>query len=82
MKKRVICQLEGSTKHTMVYRQVNAEGKLIKYNWEDDAVVGGRFYLCKTAFADRRSPPREVTVTIEYGSWKPPQLGTPRQNRS
>jgi len=66
MKKRVVCQLEGATKHTVVYRQVNAEGKPIKYNWEDDAVVGGKFYLCKGALTDRRKPPHEVTVTIEY----------------
>jgi hypothetical protein len=66
MKKRVVCRLKGSTKHTLVYRQVNTKGKPIEYNWEDDAVVGGSIYLCKVALPDRRAVPREISVTVEW----------------
>jgi hypothetical protein len=38
----------------------------IEYNWEDDAVVGGKIYLCKIALPDRKAAPREITVTVEY----------------
>ncbi len=66
MKKRVVCKLQRSTRHTLVYRQLDSKGKPIEYNWEDDAVVGGSIYLCKVALPDRRAAPREITVTVEY----------------
>ena len=65
MRKRVVCKIEGSTKHTHVYRQLNSKGEPIEYNWEDDAVVGGKIYLCKIALPDRKAAPREITVTGE-----------------
>jgi hypothetical protein len=48
------------------YRQLNSKGEPIEYNWEDDAVVGGKIYLCKIALPDRKAAPREITVTVEY----------------
>ena len=47
-------------------RQLNSKGEPIEYNWEDDAVVGGKIYLCKIALPDRKAAPREITVTVEY----------------